>query len=278
MRNNFTINNISRDNSGRVIIFDINDTTYGNVYLPSGTDGVPRSERENYFAETLLKLLINCKPNGILGGDLNSISNPIDCTRNPNSTVSPSLKRLVSAFSWTDSFRCLHPDSKVFSHYYGTGENSGATRIDTSFHWEEMIPTESKYVSVSLSDHMGFIVTMKVPPSYDNIMGPKFRPTFKIKPDIARDSTLKTQVRNSMEKWMAVRKHCTSILSWWEMCLKPNLRRLAMQRSREINKTVKIKAESTVPPINLSDFKAAEWVSRGSPGTQVCPTADRRMV
>ena len=45
VRNNFTINNVSRDNRGRVIIFDINDTTYGNVYLPPGTDGVSRSER-----------------------------------------------------------------------------------------------------------------------------------------------------------------------------------------------------------------------------------------
>ena len=153
--------------------------------------------------------------------------------------MSPTLKRMISAFSWTDSYRFLHPNSQVFSHYYGTGSSAGATRIDTAFHWGQLSPTEARYVSVPLSDHFGFIVDVKIPDKNCKILNPKRRPTFKIKPEIARDLAFKNDLREGMIEWNKVRKHCTSVLSWWELCVKPNIRRLAMKRSKQINKIKK---------------------------------------
>ena len=53
VKNEYCIENIAVDTSGRILIFDIQNITFGNFYLPSGTDGLSRSSRENYFAEII---------------------------------------------------------------------------------------------------------------------------------------------------------------------------------------------------------------------------------
>ena len=53
------LKNITMDTNERVILFDIADLTIGNMYLPSGTDSLSRSNRENYFSETIPKMLVN---------------------------------------------------------------------------------------------------------------------------------------------------------------------------------------------------------------------------
>ena len=54
-----------------------------------------RNSRENYSAETIPQLLINCKDSGCIGGDWNSIISEADATKNQAQKMSPSLKRLV---------------------------------------------------------------------------------------------------------------------------------------------------------------------------------------
>ena len=61
--------NIKFDTCGRAITFDIGDMTFANVYLPSGNDPAMRNSRENYAAETIPQLLLNCKDSGCIGGD-----------------------------------------------------------------------------------------------------------------------------------------------------------------------------------------------------------------
>ena len=65
--------NIKFDTQGRVIVFDIGDVTFANVYLPSGNDTVMRNLREDYLSLSIPQLLINCKDNGCIGGDWNCI-------------------------------------------------------------------------------------------------------------------------------------------------------------------------------------------------------------
>ena len=100
MKDEFNVENVAFDSNGRIIIFDIENLTLGNFYLPSGSDGNSRSRRENYFGETIPQLLINSKDSGCLAGDFNCITNKEDATKNPESKISPSLKRVVKAFSW----------------------------------------------------------------------------------------------------------------------------------------------------------------------------------
>ena len=49
--------NIKFDTNGRAILFNIDNVTFGNVYLPSGNDPSIRNSRENYAAEIIPKLL-----------------------------------------------------------------------------------------------------------------------------------------------------------------------------------------------------------------------------
>ena len=112
VKNEFSIENIVKDTGGRVVMFDIDNMTFGNIYLPSGSDNVSRSSRENYCSEIIPQLLINCKMSGCCGGDFNCISKKEDATKNPESKMSPSLKRLERIFSWQDSFRTLYPSKK----------------------------------------------------------------------------------------------------------------------------------------------------------------------
>ena len=55
----FTPSNILFDTKGRAIIFDIGNITLTNLYLPSGSDSMSRSEREEYFAAKIPQLLLN---------------------------------------------------------------------------------------------------------------------------------------------------------------------------------------------------------------------------
>ena len=109
--NNFNIENIKLDTNGRIIVFDIENTTFGNVYLPSGNEALAKSNRENYAAEVLPSLLVNAKENSCVGGDWNSITENIDATKNASNKKSPCLKRLLKTFSFQDSYRSLHPSA-----------------------------------------------------------------------------------------------------------------------------------------------------------------------
>ena len=62
--NNLQSENIKFDTNGRVIVFDIGNITFGNVYLPSGNDQSSRNSRENYSAQIIPQLLSNRKDSG----------------------------------------------------------------------------------------------------------------------------------------------------------------------------------------------------------------------
>ena len=49
VKNTFSVENIKMDTKGRAIFFNINGMTLGNIYLPSGTDGISRAEREREY-------------------------------------------------------------------------------------------------------------------------------------------------------------------------------------------------------------------------------------
>ena len=107
--NSYQTSNVKTDTNGRVLAFDVDNLTLCNVYLHSGTDQVMKNGKENYAAEVIPQILINCKEYGCVGGDWNSIIDNCDTTKNAAQKQSKCLKRLVNTFSWVDSYRHLHP-------------------------------------------------------------------------------------------------------------------------------------------------------------------------
>ena len=116
--NDYNVDNIKTDTNGRTIAFNIENITFCNVYLHSGSNHVMKNGRENYASEIIPQILINSKEYGCVGGDWNCIIDNNDATKNAAQKQSKSLKRLVKTFSWVDSFRQLHPNSHQFSRYY----------------------------------------------------------------------------------------------------------------------------------------------------------------
>ena len=64
---------------------------------------------------------------------------------------------------------------------------------------------------------------------------PRTRPLFKIREEVVRDSEFQDRVKLAMEEWTGIRGEGLPILSWWELIVKPGIRKIAMERSKEIN-------------------------------------------
>ena len=237
VRSSLSMENIILHESGRIILFNIGDLTFGNVYLPSGTDGPSRASRENFCGEIIPTLMINAKHSGMIGGDWNNIIARQDCTRHPEAKMSPCLKRAVATFTWTDSYRFLHPNQLSFSRYYSNQRHGdGATRIDRSYFFGDLVPVETKYVSVAFSDHLSYIVKSKLPGPLQTIFSPKSRPFFKTRPDVVKDKLFQARLAHCMKEWEEVKKFGVPILTWWEILVKPGIKKLAITRSKELNR------------------------------------------
>ena len=236
VKNTLDIENIILHESGRIIIFDIGQLTVANVYLPSGTDGESRASREKFCGEILPNMLTNSGPAGMIGGDWNNIIHKNDCTHNQQTKISPCLKRLVSTFSWVDSYRFLYPQKLCYSRYYKTSRYFGASRIDRSYFWGALNVIEANYVSIAFSDHMAYIVKTTLPETLKVVSGPKYRPIFKIKEAVVKDEVFKSRLKKCMKEWEEVKSYGIPVLSWWELLVKPGIRKIAIERTKEINR------------------------------------------
>ena len=112
---------------------------------------------------------------------MNNIICKEDCTKHLEAKMSPCLKRVAQSFAWKDSYRFLHPDGTCFSRYYSNDRHgAGATRIDRSYCYGDLVPADADYVSVAFSDHLSYIVTLKAPPHLQKLICPKYRPFLRI--------------------------------------------------------------------------------------------------
>ena len=151
--------------------------------------------------------------------------------------MSPCLAKLVQTFNMKDSFRFLHPRSSTFSHFYHTvQQGEGATRLDRSYNWGEITAMEARYVPVSFSDHLAYVVNYSLPVPMARILSPRSRPLFKIKPEVIKDQLFKERLADSMLDWQEVQDLGLDVLTWWELLVKPGIKKLAIQRSKEMNR------------------------------------------
>ena len=223
--------------SGRIILFNIENITFGNVYLPSGTDAPSRTSRENFCGEILPTLLVNALSHGVVGGDWNSIIAKEDCTKHPDAKMSPCLRRLVQTFNWRDDYRFLHPRESSFSRYYSQDRGGfGATRIDRSYSFGELSVAEAMYVSIAFSDHLSYITTFQAPPYMQTLVSPRARPFFKTTPVVMKDKVFQHRLLNYMREWQEVKEFGVPVLTWWDVLVKPGIRKLAIERTKEINR------------------------------------------
>ena len=240
IKSEFCPENIRNDTEGRVQIYDVGNMTIVNTYFHSGTDGVSRAAREKLCSEILPNLLINSKDIGYIGGDFNCILDKIDATNNPEQKISRSLERLKSNKNWNDTFRTLHPTKLAYSRFYCQRQVSGASRIDRCYYFGGLTPVTAEYIPVAFSDHFAHIITFKVPDKFSKILSPKTRPRFKLRAEIIMDNIFKERLKKKMTAWERIRDfqniNISGSLLWWENLVKPGIRKIAMERNKEINK------------------------------------------
>ena len=240
IRSELSPENLRCDTDGRVQIYDLGNITFANIYFHSGTDGISRNGREKLCSEVLPNLLTNSKNSGYIGGDFNCIIDKKDATNNPEQKMSRSLVRLKTDQDWKDTFRSLHPSKLEYSRFYTHRQISGASRIDRCYHFGELIPITAEYIPVAFSDHFAHIVTFEVPDMVRKILSPKIRTRFKLRAEIIMDNIFKERLKGKMAVWERVRdlqdENNSGSLMWWEKLVKPGIKKLALERNREINK------------------------------------------
>ena len=133
----------------------------------------------------------------------------------------------------------LHPDDLRYSRFYENNRAEGASRIDRCYNFGLMEVKKAIYVPLAFSDHMAHVVEFIVPPNFSKIISPKSRPSFKIRAEVIMDNIYKERLTASFQMWKRVKdfQHQGSgVLSWWEHLVKPGIRKLALERNKEINR------------------------------------------
>ena len=239
VKNDLQVENFRCDSEGRALIFDVSGMTFANLYLHSGTDAVARAGREKICSEVLPNLFINSKETGCAGGDLNCITDKKDATKNPESKMSRCFLRLVKLRNWRDSFRELHPTSLTYSRFYENSRAEGASRIDRCYSFGDLEVKRVSYVPIAFSDHLAQLVEYFVPNKLAFLVSPKCRPTFRVQAEVIKDDIFKKRLEASLQMWDRVRSFSdnisgSSILSWWEQLVKPGIKKLAIERTKEM--------------------------------------------
>ena len=196
VNNSLKIENVKALPGGRILYFEINKTSFINVYLPSGTAG--KGEREAILSDSLPNLLLDSCKTGIIGGDWNCIDSVKDVTHNASSKISLVLQRLGRIRQWRDLFRVLHPSKKSFSYVYmrnmkDQGLTEGAARLDRIYAWGDLTCSKAEYFPAAFSDHLGLSVDISLP-ALSPVVEPQFRTYFKVKPEVATNSRFQALV------------------------------------------------------------------------------------
>jgi hypothetical protein len=83
---------------------------------------------------------------------------------------------------------------------------------------------------------MAYLVSYALPTPSARIFSPNSRPLFILHPDVINDQLFQENLAVSMADWAELKDLGLDILPWWELVVKPGIRKLAMQRGKEINR------------------------------------------
>ena len=70
---------------------------------------------------------------------------------------------------------------------------------------------------------------------FSRLLSPKSRPLFKANPVVIRDSVFKSRLTEHFSVWSQAREKL-GFMVWWEDLVKPGIRKLLIERGKEINK------------------------------------------
>ena len=99
---------------------------------------------------------------------------------------------------------------------------------------------DSANIPVVFSEHFTHIITFEVHDMVRKILSPKIISRIKLRVEIIMDNIFKERLKGKMAVWERVRdfqdENTSGSLMWWEKLVKPGIKKLALERNREINK------------------------------------------
>ena len=97
-----------------------------------------------------------------------------------------------------------------------------------------MAVLEVKYVGLAFSDHQGLIVKIKLPETKSKLLCPRSRPQFKAKPEVVKDKVFNNRLKDKFADWAEVRQAGLNLMPWWDLIVKPGIKRLLIERGKEL--------------------------------------------
>jgi hypothetical protein len=95
---------------------------------------------------------------------------------------------------------------------------------------------------LSFSDYFAHVVQFILPDPLSKVLSPKSRPSFKLTAEVIKDQLFKERLGETMLSWQRVGQfqdessRQLGTLYWLDMLVKPGIKKLAQQRSKEINR------------------------------------------
>ena len=123
--------------------------------------------------------------------------------------------------------------------YYDDVRSQVVSRLDRQYHWGNVTIKEAKYLPMSFSDHHGLVVQVLLPDPLGKILCPIGRPSFRLKGDVIGDTIFQDSLREAMLGWRRIQSFGMETLQWWEVVVKPGIRKLAGIRAKEMSKDKK---------------------------------------
>ena len=83
---------------------------------------------------------------------------------------------------------------------------------------------------------MAFVITIKVSDHFSKLICPRSRPLFKAKPEVVTDPVFKKRLEENLSHWKQIREFGLDVLTWWELVVKPGVKKLLIERGKEMTK------------------------------------------
>ena len=209
--------------SGRGVSVQVADLRVVNLYAPAGSRF--RAERARFYSEDVTPLLAAAGTSLLVGGDFNCVLRRCDSTGVPNEC--PQLSAVVGGLGLRDVWTELRAEP---GHTYFSASMS--SRLDRLYVARSLVSQLSSVctVPVSFSDHLAVVCSLSA-----DCAPPPTRPpsSWVLDRSILQDEDFKDSFSREWQLWCSERGRYPSAVQWWLRRVKPSIRRLAAQHTRQ---------------------------------------------
>ena len=222
--------NVRRGGAGRILQMELNGKTITNIYAPAGK--TREIERNKFYTEDLMPYVTGNHNTRIVAGDFNAVEDPDHRTSKArNNREATILKTLYKALDVTDVWSACRPKEQGFTHQ---GPH-GAARLDRIYITKSEVNSvqDIRLETFTYSDHQ--CVIMDIHEQHD---ARKKEPNkhYKLNTALLKEQNYGRFIQEKMEKARSQSLYEEDPTQWWEIILKPEIKRETIKYAARRNK------------------------------------------